>query len=284
MKVGIGLPSHIAGVLGPLNTTWARHAEQRGFECVAVIDRLVYPSLDALVALALAAGATESIGLVTNILLAPLYPAAVLAKQLATIADAAPNRLTLGIAVGAREDDYTTADADFGTRGRALDRAMEVMRTTWRGVTGTEDALCPAPVTIPVVFGGGSAATLRRATTLGDGWAAGALRDYPGQSKFAERVRRAWPEAGRVGTPLLHASVNYAFGDDATVGRGRGHLARYYGFNPDYAKLNTADMITAPHDAWDTVNAYRDLGFDRLIFHPCVAALEQVDRLADAVL
>jgi hypothetical protein len=40
-----------------------------------------------------------------------------------------------------------------------------------------------------------------------------------------------------VGTPLLHASVNYAFGDDATVGRGRGHLARYYGFNPDYANL-----------------------------------------------
>jgi hypothetical protein len=85
MKVGIGLPSHIAGVPGPLNTTWARHGEQRGFECVAAIDRLVYPSLDALVALALAAGATESIGLVTNILLAPLYPAAVLAKQLAAL-------------------------------------------------------------------------------------------------------------------------------------------------------------------------------------------------------
>jgi alkanesulfonate monooxygenase SsuD/methylene tetrahydromethanopterin reductase-like flavin-dependent oxidoreductase (luciferase family) len=43
------------------------------------------------------------------------------------MADAAPNRLTLGIAVGAREDDYTIAGADFGTRGRALDRAMEVM-------------------------------------------------------------------------------------------------------------------------------------------------------------
>jgi hypothetical protein len=28
----------------------------------------------------------------------------------------------------------------------------------------------------------------------------------------------------------------------------------------------------------------RDLGFGRLLFHPAVASLEQVDRLADAVL
>jgi hypothetical protein len=96
----------------------------------------------------------------------------------------------------------------------------------------------------------------------------GGSRAYPGQSDFAERVRRAWPEAGRVGTPLLHASVTYAFGDDATVGAGRGHLVRYYGLYPDYAKLNTADMITEPHDARDTVHAYRDLGFDRLISIP----------------
>jgi hypothetical protein len=32
------------------------------------------------------------------------------------------------------------------------------------------------------------------------------------------------------------------------------------------------------------VRAYDDLGFDRLLFHPAVASLEQVDRLADAVL
>jgi hypothetical protein len=32
------------------------------------------------------------------------------------------------------------------------------------------------------------------------------------------------------------------------------------------------------------VRAYRDLYFDRLLFHPAVASLEQVDRLADAVL
>lgn len=285
MKIGIGLPSHIAGVAGPSNTQWARRAEQRGFECVAAVDRLVYPSLDAVIALALAAGATNNIGLITNVVLAPLYPAAVLAKQLASIAAAAPDRLTVGFAVGSRKDDYASAGADFHTRGRALDRAVDVMQTVWRADTSPDDTpLCPAPVRIPMVFGGRSAATLRRATTVGDGWTAGALRDYSGQSEFAERVRCAWREAGRVGAPLLHASVNYAIGDATTVDNGRAQLACYYRFNPDYADLNVADMITTPDDARDAVRNYRELGFDRLLFLPCVAAPEQVDRIADAVL
>ncbi|MGO8966686.1 hypothetical protein [Mycobacterium sp.] len=65
---------------------------------------------------------------------------------------------------------------------------------------------------------------------------------------------------------------------------GRRHLAHYYGFKPAYAKLNVDDIITSPQEARDTVRAYDDLGFDRLLFHPAVASLDQVDRLADAVL
>jgi hypothetical protein len=52
----------------------------------------------------------------------------------------------------------------------------------------------------------------------------------------------------------------------------------------EYAKLNVDDLITTPQDARDTVRAYSELGFDRLLFHPAVASLDQVDRLADAVL
>jgi hypothetical protein len=55
-------------------------------------------------------------------------------------------------------------------------------------------------------------------------------------------------------------------------------------FEPAYAKLNVDDIITSPRDVRDTVHAYGDLGFDRLLFHPAVASLDQVDRLADAVL
>lgn len=285
MHIGIGLPSHIAHTPGPLTAEWARRAEQRGFADLAVIDRLVYESLDSIVALSVAAGATTRIGLLTNVLLAPLYPAAPLAKQVATLADASGNRLTLGLGIGSRPDDYTAVGVDYRRRGRILDETVALLRDTCAGkiVTG-EKALSPAPVRVPLLFGGRADATIRRAATVGDGWSAGALRDYANQSVLADRTRAAWAAAGRAGKPWLQASVNFALGDAHTVAAGRAHLQRYYGFTPDYAALNVADVLTTPHDAAQTVRAYRDLGFDGLVFHPCVADIDQVDRLADAVL
>ncbi|MCV7180219.1 LLM class flavin-dependent oxidoreductase [Mycolicibacterium sphagni] len=280
MKIGIGLPNHVAGVSGSAMGAWARRAEERGFESVTTIDRLIYPCLDSLVALSVAAGATSELGLVTNVLLTPLYSTPVLAKQLATVASCAGDRLTIGIGVGSRPDDYAAVGVDFGKRGRVLDDQIEAMRRAWSGQT----TLCSAPVQIPLLFGGRSEATIRRATTVGDGWVAGALRDFPTQSVFADRVRAGWQAAGRPGEPQIHASVNFALGSDEVVQAGRDHLARYYGFKPDYAKLNVDDMIHSAEEARHTVRGYRDLGFDRLLFHPAVASLDQIDRLADAVL
>lgn len=285
MKIGIGLPNNVVGAPGQLMAEWARRAEQRGFESVTTIDRLIYPSTDSVIALALAAGATTGLGLVTNILLAPLYPPAVLAKQLASLAAAAPDRLAVGVAVGSRQDDYTAAGVDFDKRGRLLDQEVATMRDAWSGKPlGSDSPISPQPVDIPLLFGGRSKATLRRATTIGDGWVAGALRDYHGQSDFLYQVRKGWHEAGRAGEPQNHASVNFAIGDGDVAESGRKHLAHYYGFKPEYAKLNVDDIITTPQDARETVRAYRELGFDRLLFHPAVASLDQVERLADAVL
>ena len=239
MKLGIGLPNHVANVEGAVIARWARRAEERGFESVTTIDRLVYPSLDSIISLAVAAGATANLTLITNVLLAPLYPPVPLAKQLATLAEVSGDRLVLGVAVGGREDDYAAAGADFDTRGGLLDAAVPVWRRVWAGESGDrEEPLCPSPVTIPVLFGGKSKATLRRATTLGEGWAAGAVRDYPTQSSFAEEIRSGWEKAGRAGRPIIQTSLNFAIGADAVVAEGRRNLGRYYGFTPDYCALS----------------------------------------------
>jgi alkanesulfonate monooxygenase SsuD/methylene tetrahydromethanopterin reductase-like flavin-dependent oxidoreductase (luciferase family) len=285
MKLGIGLPNHVAEVEGSAIAQWARRAEERGFESVTTIDRLIYPSLDSIISLAVAAGATADLTLVTNVLLAPLYPPVLLAKQLASVAAASGDRLVLGVAVGGRQDDYAAAGVDFGSRGGILDDVTAVWRRVWAGESlDGETPLCPSPVAIPVLFGGKSKATLRRATTLGDGWAAGAVRDYAMQSSFADQVRSRWQEAGRAGRPTIQASLNFAIGDEEVVADGRRNLGRYYAFTPEYSAMSVADMVATPDDARDAVRHYRDLGFDRLLFHPAVATPEQVDRLADAVL
>ncbi|HKQ02681.1 MAG TPA: LLM class flavin-dependent oxidoreductase, partial [Actinomycetes bacterium] len=85
MRIGIGLPNPVLDVPGRLVVSWARRAEERGFSSLATIDRIAYPSYDSLTALTAAAGATDRIGLVTNILVAPVYNPVLLAKVTASL-------------------------------------------------------------------------------------------------------------------------------------------------------------------------------------------------------
>ncbi|MEU6033261.1 LLM class flavin-dependent oxidoreductase [Streptomyces tauricus] len=58
------------------------------------------------VALAAAAGATNRIGLISNVLLGPVWPAHMLAKEAQSIDGVSGGRLTLGIGLGGRPDDF----------------------------------------------------------------------------------------------------------------------------------------------------------------------------------
>jgi len=133
LDVGIGLPNPAPNAVGEALLEFARRADARGFSTLATIGRVAYPSHDDLVSLAAAAAATERIGLMTNILLAPTHDPVLLAKQAASIDSLSGGRLTLGIAAGGRPDDFEAVGRSFADRGRRLDAAIEVMRAAWRG-------------------------------------------------------------------------------------------------------------------------------------------------------
>ena len=139
MDVGIGLPNSVRGVDRRGIVDWSRRAEAAGFSSLGTIDRLAYPSYESLTALTAAAAVTERIRLVTDILIAPLRTnTALLAKQAATIDHLSGGRLTLGLAVGGREDDFAIGGTDFAGRGRAFDEQLETLSRLWR-----EDAVAP---------------------------------------------------------------------------------------------------------------------------------------------
>jgi len=86
VKIGLGLPNADKSVTnGRLLVDIARRAEALGFSTLATIGRVAYPNYEELVTLAAAAGATERIGLCTDILLAATREPVLLAKQAATL-------------------------------------------------------------------------------------------------------------------------------------------------------------------------------------------------------
>ena len=287
MRIGIGLPSTIPGAPGRLLVDWARRAEERGFTTVATLDRIAYPSYESLVALAAAAAVTERIELMTNILLGPTRNPVLLAKEAASVDQLSGGRLTLGLGVGGREDDFAAAERDFRTRGRRFDRDLETMHAVWRGeeVLGAGRPPGPEPVQdrkVPILIGGTHDRAIERAVRWGVGWTAGGS-GADQVAEMAERVRRAWKDAGRAGQPKIAALTYYSMLDDR-VEESRSNLLDYYGFLGDWAS-RIADGAPRGKDAVrEAARRFEDAGVDELMFDPTVAELREVDLLADAVL
>src|SRR3954451_2329277 len=143
MDIGIGLPNAVPGVDRTGIVEWARRAEAAGFSSLGTLDRIAYGNYESFVALAAAAAVTERIRLATDILNAPLRAnTALLAKQALTIDHlAGGGRVVLGLAPGARPDDYELSGVDFSHRGRIFDRQLEALGRLWAG----EGGLGPTP-------------------------------------------------------------------------------------------------------------------------------------------
>ena len=287
MKIGIGLPNPVPGTSGQTLVDWAKRAEERGFRALATIDRFAYPSYDALTTLSAAGAVTSTIGLTTNILLAPAYPPVLLAKTSASVDQISGGRLTLGLAPGGREDDFVIAGQDFHTRGRAFDAELELLHQAWRGepVAGSPKAVCPTPVNdsrVPILFGGTTDKALERMVKWGVGWTAGGAGPEQAAA-FAERVRTVWKDAGRAGEPRIAALVYYSVGDDAEPAS-QAYLRDYYGFLGGYVDMIANGALRSPEAIRGAVTAFADGGITELYLDPTVASLDQIDRLADLVL
>src|SRR5437868_15257495 len=140
MQVGVGLPTGLPGADGQLVLEWARRADEGPFSSLGVIDRLVYDSYDPLITLAAAAGTTTRITLATTIITGPLHSDALLAKMAASLDALSGDRLVLGLAVGARREDYVAAGIDYRGRGKRLTEQLITLREAWE-----EGAICPRP-------------------------------------------------------------------------------------------------------------------------------------------
>lgn len=286
MKIGIGLPAWIPGVSGALVLDWAREADAGPFSSLGLIDRVAYANYEPLIALAAAAGATRRIRLATTVLLTPLRETTLLAKQAASLDALSGGRLTLGLGIGAREDDFIATSSTFRNRGKHFDQQLEVLQRAWTGQALSTEVgpVGPSPAQADgpeVLLGGYSPAAVRRLARWGHGFMAGG-GDPQGANQFFRLAETIWQEAGRAGQPRLVGCGYFALGEDAAE-RGAAPLRAYYSFAPERAQRISSALPSSPERIRALVQAYQDIGTDELILWPAIAELDQIARLADVI-
>lgn len=178
----------------------AESADQAGIDAITVVDHVVlggdlasYPFgafpggvggtwLEPLTVLAAMAARTTRIRLATGILIAPLRPAAVLAKMVATLDVLSDGRADLGVGTGWLKTEYDAVGLDFSQRGALLDQTLAVMSALWAGATSFNSPslsfddvhVHPQPIQsggVPVWIGGAiHQRSLRRMVEFGNGW------------------------------------------------------------------------------------------------------------------
>ncbi|MCG5211680.1 TIGR03619 family F420-dependent LLM class oxidoreductase [Streptosporangium sp. KLBMP 9127] len=198
MKLGVPL-----GLLHP--AVWrdvAVAADELGYESLWMPEHLVFatdlslavypggdapaispatPLFDAPAFLCWLAGLTSRVKLGTAVHLFALRHPFVSARAFATLDAVSGGRAVCGVGAGWYEGEWVAAGLDFATRGPRLDEALQVARRLWtepavahegRFYRFPEVAFEPKPVQphLPILAGGESAAALRRAATLCDGW------------------------------------------------------------------------------------------------------------------
>jgi alkanesulfonate monooxygenase SsuD/methylene tetrahydromethanopterin reductase-like flavin-dependent oxidoreductase (luciferase family) len=277
MEVGAGLPTTTPGADGRAVLEWARRAEDGPFASLGVLDRMVYRSLEPFAALSAAAAVTTRVRLVTMVVIGPLRNTVLLAKQAASLDLLSGGRLTLGLAIGARADDYQALGVDQAGRGRRLGEQLAELRSVWeQAEVGPEPVQPGGP---PLLAGGMSGEAFARMARTADGYVhgGGPPRAFAGA---AARAWAAWRDLERPGRPQLWGQGYFALGEPDA---GDAYLRDYYAFTGPFAAKIAAGNLTSPRAVKDFVRGYEDAGCDHLVLLPTVSDPAQLDRLADVL-
>jgi alkanesulfonate monooxygenase SsuD/methylene tetrahydromethanopterin reductase-like flavin-dependent oxidoreductase (luciferase family) len=289
MKIGMNLPVMVPGLDRQTILEWARRIDAGPYASLAAGERITFPNPEIMVTMAAAAAVTERVRLALTVIVLPMHSPVLIAKQIATLDVISGGRVSLGVGIGARVEDYRAVGAAFDTaRLRRMEQQVALMRRVWCGENVVQGALRPVEP-LPVQAGGpellaGALAphSIRRAARWADGicgFSFGPARD---EVEFAfDTARRAWQDAGRP-VPRLVMSFWFALGARARL-QLDAYLGRYLGFlGEDVARALAPTVQTTSAAALrDAARMLADLGTDELLLVPTTADPDEVNRVAD---
>jgi len=198
MKLGVVFPQTEIGDDPDRVAVFATTAESLGYDHIIAYDHVLGASTknrpdwqgpytdksmfhEVFVLYGYLAGLTDTLELVTAVVILPQRQTALVAKQAATLDVISKGRLRLGIGTGWNPVEYEALNEDFTNRGRRSEEQIDVLRKLfaedvisydgeWHKIT--EAGLNPLPVNkhIPIWLGGMAPQVMNRVARLADGW------------------------------------------------------------------------------------------------------------------
>jgi len=272
---------------------WARVIDDGPFSSLCWGERIAFDNPECLSLMGALAAWTDRVRLVTTVVVPQLHDSVMLAKALATGDMISGGRLTVGLGVGGRHEDYRAVGADPATRTmRAMADRVAVMKRVWAGEKITESVL---PVGPPPFQAGGpqllvgtmGPKTVRSAAGWADGLAGTTLDlDVGNQNELFDVARAAWTEAGKP-EPHLATSFWFAIGDgDEPRAQVHRHLRRYMNWIPaEYvdAMAPTTGWAGTDDELLEVLRRFEAIGADEVHLIPTSSNIDQPRRVAEVV-
>jgi len=253
------------------------------------------PTPEVMVQLARLSALTSRVRIGTSILLLPLYPPAIIAKQIADLDVVSGGRITLGVGVGGEyPQEFRACGIPVGERGSRADEAIPLLRRLWTGQPVTHHGrhfamddvrIHPAPAQPagpPIIVSGRQPVAMRRAALLGDGW----MPYLYSPRRYAESVARIREVAAEAGRSLdrFEWSAFVFVNVDADAARARAAAAEFLGgtYRQDFdAFLDRVTATGTPSQVADRLGEYVTAGVRHLVL--AIASRTDQRRVAETI-
>jgi probable F420-dependent oxidoreductase len=274
MRLGAVFPQIESGTDPLAIRTYAQAVEAMGFDHMLAYDHVLGASTttrpdwsgpytseslfhEVFVLFGYLAAVTNTVELVTAVLILPQRQTALVAKQAAEVDLLSGGRLRLGIGVGWNEVEYEVLRENFRDRGVRSEEQIALLRKLWtaptidfhgRWHTVDNAGINPLPPhrSIPIWIGGYSEATLQRVGAMGDGW----FPWRPPSDDMRAQIAR------------LHDYARNAGRDPAMIG-----------LEPQLSPFRT------PEDEWERyVSGWRELGATHLCLNTMNLGFTSLDQ------
>jgi alkanesulfonate monooxygenase SsuD/methylene tetrahydromethanopterin reductase-like flavin-dependent oxidoreductase (luciferase family) len=270
-----------------------RIAEEVGFESCWVNDHQAtegdnyWPA--PLMRLTSIATGTESLELVTSVLILPLYHPLHVAQGTAMLDNISDGRVTLGVGLGYVEKEFDAFGVDMGERAGRLIEGLRFI-DEFLTADGPIDFECPffevsdwQPMPEPVQqprpplwVGGWGDKQLERSVRFGDAWVPGVVADLGAVEVRKEKQGNMLADADKspddVEHPLMREAVIAETG--AELETRRKYLHRTY--TEEYGGEFSHHLLTG-----DDVADFEDLAEDRFVYGTPDQVIEQIEAMQD---